>query len=397
MNLHHRVRRLNDFLTAEPVRVAAVLRPPMVALIVMIVDVGDVDHWLPGVYHTTIVIYLAASLIWLIRMMRDPIPRWAGWASTVADVTLVVLLCLSSGGATAWLLPVFFLLPISVAFQDRPWLTALLGFTTAFAYLGVWIVYSKRDDTVGLPNIVYMHFAFLAWFAAATTGLSLVISWRNRRVQTLLDVQRRLVSESLRADERHSRELAESLHDGPLQELLAARLALDELAERVPDPTISAVREALAGTATQLRSTLRTLHPAVLSELGLTPALAELLRSYRNRGPFAVEGELAEVGKPSAQDLLYRAARELLGNAAKHARASTVRVTLVRDGGSLTLTVTDDGVGFDPGILATRIAEGHIGLASLAARVEAMGGTMKVGRAGGHGTRIRVTVPIDAD
>jgi two-component system, NarL family, sensor kinase len=96
-------------------------------------------------------------------------------------VLAVVTLCLSSGGATAWLLPVFFLLPISVAFQDRPWLTAVLGGVTALAYLGVWIVYSKRDDTVGLPDIVYMHFAFLLWFAAATTGLCQVLSRREAR------------------------------------------------------------------------------------------------------------------------------------------------------------------------------------------------------------------------
>ena len=225
----------------------------------------------------------------------------------------MVTLCLSSGGATAWLLPVFLLLPISVAFQDRPWLTAVLGAVTAFAYLVVWIVYSKRDDTVGLPDIVYMHFAFLLWFAAATTGLCLVLSRRAARVTALLDVRKQLVSESMRADERHSRELAESLHDGPLQELLAARLELDELSGRVDDPALDAVRSTLAGTATQLRSTLRTLHPAVLSELGLTPALSELLRQYRDRG-LAVEAELDDVGKPPAQDLLYRAARELLGN-----------------------------------------------------------------------------------
>ena len=89
------------------------------------------------------------------------------------------------------------------------------------------------------------------------------------RVAALLDTQRQLVSESLRADERNSRELAETLHDGPLQELLAARLELDELSERVDDPAVDAVRATLAGTATALRSTLRTLHPAVLSELGL--------------------------------------------------------------------------------------------------------------------------------
>jgi two-component system NarL family sensor kinase len=386
-----------DFLTAEPVRVAALLRLPMIGLIITIVDVGDVDHWLPQVYETTIATYLVAALVWLAVTFNGPMPRWAGWVTTLVDVLAVVTLCLTSGGATAWLLPVFFLLTVSVAFQDRPWLTGVLGVTTALAYLGVWIVYSKRDDTVGLPDIVYMHFAFLLWFALATTALSLVIARRNQRVISLLETQRQLVSESLRADERHSRELAETLHDGPLQELLAARMALDELSERVDDPAVVAIRDTLTGTASELRSTLRTLHPAVLSELGLTPALAELLRQYRDRAPFTVDGELDDVGKPPVQDLLYRAARELLGNVSKHARASRVTVTLKRVDDGLELTVTDDGTGFDPGVLDQRIAEGHIGLASLKARVEAMGGTFEIRTEAGRGTSARLLTPLTAD
>ena len=87
-----------------------------------------------------------------------------------------------------------------------------------------------------------MRFAFLLWFASAPTGLCLVLSRRAARVTALLDVRKQLVSESMRADEHHSRELAESLHDGPLQELLAARLELDELSGRVHDPALDCIR-----------------------------------------------------------------------------------------------------------------------------------------------------------
>jgi two-component system, NarL family, sensor kinase len=104
-------------------------------------------------------------------------------------------------------------------------------------------------------------------------------------VTALLDARKRLISESMRADEHRSRELAETLHDGPLQELLAARLELDELSGRVDDPALDAVRSTLAGTATRLRSALRTLHPAVLSELGLTPGrIVAVVPRSRPRG-----------------------------------------------------------------------------------------------------------------
>lgn len=394
------MRSLNrsvDFLAAEPVRAAAVLRPLMIALIFLLIEISGVQHWLPLVYHTELVIYLIASLVWVVVILRGPVPHWTGWASTLIDVIAVVTLCLASGGATAWLLPVFFLLPISIAFQDRPWLTGVLGIATALAYLGVWIIYSKRDDTVGMPNYVYMHFAFLLWLALATTALCVVVSGRTARINALLDVRRQLVSESMRADENQSRELAETLHDGPLQNLLAARLDLEELAERYNDPDIEAVREALTRTTTQLRSTLAALHPAVLAELGLAAALRELVQQYTDRGTFEIETELADVGKPPVQYLLYRAARELLSNVSKHARATHVRVRLARDGDCLTLSVIDNGIGFDPLIVDRCIAEGHIGLASLVARAESMGGTMELAPADGGGTRATITTPATAD
>jgi two-component system NarL family sensor kinase len=394
------VRSLNrviDYLAAEPVRVAAVLRPPMIGLIVMIADVGGVTNWLPAVYESVLIGYLVASVVWLLVVLRGPVPAWTGWISTTVDVVAVVTLCLASGGATAWLLPVFFLLPISIAFQDRPWLTAVLGISTAVAYLGVWIVYSKRDDTVGMPNIVYVHFAFLFWFALATTALCLMLSRRTARVAALLEVRHRLVSESMRADEISSRELAETLHDGPLQNLLAARLDMEELAERYDDPDIEAVRGALKRTTTQLRSILANLHPAVLAELGLAAALRELVQQYTDRGAFEIETELVDVGKPPVQYLLYRAARELLSNVAKHARATHVLVRLIRDGDRLSLSVIDNGIGFDPVIVEQYITDGHIGLASLVARVESMGGTMEFAAADGGGTRATMTTPASAD
>jgi two-component system NarL family sensor kinase len=94
---------------------------------------------------------------------------------------------------------------------------------------------------------------------------------------------------------------------------------------------------------------------------------------------------------------LYRAARELLANARKHARASTVRLRLARVADAITLSVVDDGVGFDPTILRRCVAEGHIGLASLAVRIDAMGGAMKLNSRIGGGTRASVTAPAGAE
>ncbi len=385
--------RLAGYLAAEPVRVTAFLRLPLIALIALLVWIWEVDHWLPGVYAVVLGVYAVAAVVWLLVVLRGPVPRWADWSSTAFDVLVVVVLCLVSGGATAALLPVFFLLPIAVAFQDRPLLTAILGVGTALAYLAVWIVYSKRDDRMGLPDLVYTHVGFLLWSAAAITALCLVLVWRQARVTKLQNVRRQLVSEAMQADERHNREVAEHLHDGPLQTLLAARLELDEIRERSDDPALEAVHAALQETATALRSTVTELHPQVLAQLGLTPAVRELLRQFETRGDYTVEATLNEVRKPESQQLLYRAARELLANIHKHARATTVRASLSRTDDRVVLVIADDGVGFDPAVVERYVADGHIGLGSLLARFDAMGGSIDIESAAGQGTTVTATSP----
>ncbi|MDT5072873.1 MAG: two-component system, NarL family, sensor kinase [Mycobacterium sp.] len=386
-------RRIVDYFAAEPVRVSAVLRLPLIALMGFLVWLWEVDSWLPEVYTTILGVYAVAALVWAVMVFRGPVPTWGGWVSTGVDVLAVVSLCVVSGGATAALLPVFFLLPLSVAFGDRPLLTGVLGIGTAACYLGAWIVYSKRDDHVGLPDVVYLQFGFLLWLAAATTALCLVLTRRAARVAALLEVRKRLVAESMQADERTNRELAEHLHDGPLQTLLAARLELDEVRERMPDPSLDMVYAALNDTAAGLRSTVTALHPQVLAQLGLTPGVRELVRQYQGRGDFTVDAELEDVGKPVSQPLLYRAARELLANINKHAGASAVTIRMFRTGDRVVLTVADDGAGFEPSIVDQRVAEGHIGLASLQARFDSMGGAMAIDSTLGRGTVVTVTSP----
>jgi len=390
-----RLRLWRDFLAAEPVRVSALLRLPLIALIGVLVWIWDVDHWLPQLYAAILGCYAIGAVVWLIAVVRGPVPRWADWTSTVIDLTVIIALCLVSGGATAALLPVFFLLPITVAFQDRPGLSALFGGVTALGYLTVWIFYSKRDDRVGLPNMVYTHFGFMVWMAVATTALSLVLAWRAARLTALQEVRRQLVSEAMQSDERHSREVAEHLHDGPLQTLLAARLELDEARERHPDPALDLVYSALQETAAGLRSTVSELHPQVLAQLGLTAGVRELLRQFQTRHDIDVIADLEEVGHPASQSLLYRAARELLTNVGKHAAATTVHVDLVRRDDRVVLTVADDGRGFDPGVVGRSLAAGHIGLGSLQARFDAMGGSMRIESAAGRGSRIVATSPLD--
>ena len=196
----------------------------------------------------------------------------------------------------------------------------------------------------------------------------------------------------MRAEERQNRELSEQLHDGPLQNLLAARLDLDDLRDHPTAEGFDRLDAALRDTVTTLRTTVTTLHPQVLAQVGLTAAVQELIGKYQQRWNVEITADLDDVGRPRAQTLLYRAARELLANAYKHSRATEVTVRLHRVGDATVLSVGDDGVGFDTAILAARVAEGHIGLASLINGVEAAGGSIEIDDTGRRGTLVTVSM-----
>jgi two-component system NarL family sensor kinase len=390
--------RTRDYLAAEPVRVSAVLRLPLIVLIALLVYMQGVAHWLPALYLSLLILYTAGSVLWLLIVLRRPVGVRGLRASTVCDVLAVLAMCLASGGATTWLLPIFFLLPISVAFLDRPELTAILGFSVAVGYLIAWIVYSRRDDRVGLPNEVYVQVGCLVWLTVATTALCYVLARRNARVRALLEVRRKLVAESMQADERHNRRLSEQLHDGPLQNLLAARLDLEDLRENPTDENFDRVDTALRNTVTLLRTTVTTLHPTVLAQVGLTAAIRDLVRQSEQRwAAVTIDCELEEVGRPESQALLHRAASELLANAYKHSRATRVNIELRHIGDVVVLRIADNGVGFDPAVLDSCVARGHIGLSSLVVGIEEMGGSVELAATAGGGATVTITMPDRAE
>jgi two-component system NarL family sensor kinase len=336
---------------------------------------------------------------WLVFILRGKIRPWFGWASTLFDVLIVVALCMASGPATISLYPIFFLLPISVAFLDNPLITGALGLGASLGYLVAWAVYATRDQKMGdsIPALVYVQVGCLLWLTAAITALSFALARRRARVFGLLEVRRKLVAESMRADERHDRELSEQLHDGPLQNLLAARLEVDDLRENPTPEGFDRLEAALRETVTSLRTTVSTLHPQVLAQVGLSAAVRELAQRYEERWGTPVHTEIEDVARTESQALVYRAARELLANAHKHSRATRLDISLHRNPTDTVLQVTDNGIGFDPEILGRRVAEGHIGLASLVVGVEASGGSVDFTERHDGGTVVTVRVPDDLD
>src|SRR4051794_7919501 len=200
--------------------------------------------------------------------------------------------------------------------------------------------------------------------------------------------RRRIVAASDEARRRFERDL----HDGVQQRLVSLALELRTAEEMAPRENeglarqLAHVVEGLTGTLDDLRELSRGIHPAILSEGGLVPALKALAR--RSAVPveldLAVEKRLAEHVEVGA----YYVTSEALANAAKHARASTVEVRARARDGSLELSIDDDGVGgADP-------ARGS-GLTGLSDRVEALAGTIAIASPAGEGTSLRVELPLE--
>ena len=191
------------------------------------------------------------------------------------------------------------------------------------------------------------------------------------------------------AADRERRRLERNLHDGAQQRLVTLSLGLRIAETRLAhDPeAVSLLRDAsaeLAGALEELRELARGIHPAVLSDRGLVPALESLIA----RTPLRVELE-ATVGERLAEPVevaAYYVVAEALTNVVKYAGADSAAVCLADEDGLLRIEVADDGVG---GADADRGS----GLAGLADRVEALGGGLEVSSPAGEGTRVRAEIP----
>ena len=184
--------------------------------------------------------------------------------------------------------------------------------------------------------------------------------------------------------------LERNLHDGAQQRLVSVALELSMVAAKLEaDPRaareiLTEAQEELDRGLAELRELARGIHPVVLTERGLGPALDALL----TRAPIPVEiTELPEERLPAhVEAAAYYVVAEAITNVGKYANASSVTVSISRSNGAATVSVADDGVGgADP-------ARGS-GLRGLAARVEALNGHLYVDSAPGRGTRIRAEIP----
>jgi two-component system, NarL family, sensor kinase len=371
-------------------RLTALLR--IVAVPVLIIGEAYVPNREPTQGRFVIVLALfalyALGTLGLAQRERTPGAHWMA----VADIAFAGALTYSSGGGFSQLRFAFLFPVVAVAFRGRPLVTAAVAAAATAVYLAQAAPHPSGSSS-GALSFVLVQAAYLAWLGFAMALLSLLLARRDAAVRLLSAQRQRLVAEALTAEERERRQLAQDLHDGAIQNLLAARHDLDVPAKAEPGGPEARAHATITATVAELRGAVADLHPYLLEQAGLAAAIGQNARAAAQRAGFALELDLPE-REPGRNDrAVLRCTSELLANVARHARATHVSVVLEHDADVDRVRVRDDGVGFDPGAATATVRAGHIGLASLRERAEALGGAFALESAPGAGTVATVTIP----
>jgi two-component system NarL family sensor kinase len=377
--------------TAESERLVAWLRLPVIALLAVGESVTGAGEGGFG-FYVAIAVFAAWAVGVVVWVHWRPAGEALGLVTAAVDIGAITALVYLSGGGFSQARVAYALVPITLAFRFRPALAAAGGVAVVVAYLAQALSHpSGSGGQAG--RYIAVQAGYLIWISAAAALLALVLARRTRRVGELALQSRHLLTDALGAEERERQALAEGLHDGALQNLLSVRHDLQEIAETVDHHSVERAESTISETVGQLREIVSDLHPLVLEQAGLEAALSAVAAQASRRGGFRVRVAYESTPRPSQERLVLAAARELLTNVAKHARARNVDVRCVERDGWIELSVTDDGAGFDTSVIAERVVAGHIGLASQLARIEGAGGRLTVVSGPAEGTVATVCLP----
>jgi signal transduction histidine kinase len=230
------------------------------------------------------------------------------------------------------------------------------------------------------------------------TGIETSNQQAHRKVTKAQEELKSLSRQLVSAQEEERKALSRELHDEIGQSLTALKfeLANTEKIARAEGSAVTvhlqAIREIADQTLRASKNISLGLRPPMLDDLGLVSALNWFTADFSRRTGISVEmtadGEVSRLNE-AHRVCVFRVVQESLTNCARHSQARSVAVQLDSNEELLTLTVTDDGAGFEPG---KRVGTG-LGLLSMQERAAELGGTFAIGSHPGQGTRIQVTIP----
>jgi signal transduction histidine kinase len=228
----------------------------------------------------------------------------------------------------------------------------------------------------------------------------ILADWAAIAIANARSVARDRLRRTMEASERERKFWARELHDETLQGLAALRVLLGSaLRVGTPEAMARAMTQAtdeLGGEIENLRGLITELRPAALDQLGLMAAIEALTERATATAGLEINTEFApaetwarERLDPELERTTYRLVQEALTNVVKHARAERVDLKVSMNGDAVTVTVRDDGIGFD----SATTSEGF-GLVGMRERLELIGGRVDISSAPGQGTEVRAELPV---
>ncbi|MDH2424426.1 PAS domain S-box protein [Sphaerisporangium sp. TRM90804] len=252
----------------------------------------------------------------------------------------------------------------------------------------------RRDGTRFWANVVitalYDADGSLRGFGKVTRDMT-----ERRSAERALDERGRLLSHLIRAQEAERQRIAWDVHDDTIQAMVAFGMRVQLIADRLPAEhaeAMSRLGDTVSATIDRLRDLTFRLHPPELDHSGLPEALSTYLAHVVAEAGLTWElrHDLRREPSPEIAITVYRICQEALTNVLKHARASSVTVSLSADDQGLLVGVADDGVGPSPDAPGRRE---HFGLIEMRERAELAGGWWSMEAAPGGGTIVRFWLP----
>ncbi|HEX2232452.1 MAG TPA: sensor histidine kinase [Thermoleophilaceae bacterium] len=340
------------------------------------------------------VVLLPWSIVLLVLARRNGGLAMNTWLAAGDFVALAVLEAVVPETYGVVRFVALFLVAVHANFQGERRGLALTGF--AIAVLVVPAAVQGDRPPEGAELALYESVFGVAAIASA------VMVGRLRTAESASRLRARGVSRrTIQAESEVRRRVAESIHDGPVQELIgldmvlsAARRASEGGDDHRARELIAEAHEVAERNIQALRDEIVDLGPYAFEELTFDTAIENCLPTWKRRYGFEVLVAIERVKvPPEVAGDLFRITQEAVNNAGRHAKAKAVSISLRTVDRDIELRVTDDGQGFGNGDPLAAAEPGHLGLASMRERAELLGGRLAI-HTSSLGTRVLVRAPL---
>ena len=274
-------------------------------------------------------------------------------------------------------------------------LAVLIAFFTTQMFAGL------TPDQIASDEYVFVMQTSLAVSALVGLVPAIALAELRESEERLRHLSRRIIE----AEENERRNINRELHDRIGQNLATLNLNLGMIRSELPGETLRAVgprmndtHMLLGETLGHVRDLMAELRPVALDDYGLVAALRTHAAEFSKRFGIGVSvsgDDPAPRLPPPAETALFRIAQEALNNVSKHARATKVEVRIAEAKSRVVLSITDDGMGFEPPRQQPAGAQSW-GMTTMRERAEAVGATLVIQSAPGRGTRVEAVMPRDA-